>query len=139
MTHFTSTIYGKKLKFLRNQIDATQYAIAANLNMSQQAYAKLERGKINFTPKRIREICVIFNITLHDFAILDDSLLQKQLSIKSHIGNDGDATFNELNKHYEILFLESELRNVKLEQQLKNYKPFQEMSNEDSPPIYVMI
>lgn len=139
MTHFTNALYGKKLKNLRNQMDATQASIAADLNMSQQAYGKLERGKTNFTVERVHQICAIFHIAYNEFVIVEDSLLQKSISKKTNKAKIEDLAMNEINKHYEFLFIESELRNIKLEQKIRNYIPYKEVSKEDAKLIYVMI
>ncbi len=139
MTHFTNALYGKKLKNLRHQSDATQEAVAANLNMSQQAYGKLERGKTNFTVERVHEICTIFKISYNEFVIVEDSLLQRSISKKTNKSNNEDFIMNEINKHYEILLIESELRNIKLEQKLRKHIPYQEVSKENAMPVYVII
>lgn len=139
MTHFTNALYGKKLKNLRHQMDATQEAVAANLNMSQQAYGKLERGKTNFTVERVHQICAIFNIPYNEFVIVENSLLQKSISKKTNKTKSEDSAMNEINKHYEVLLMESELRNIKLEQKIRNYIPYMEVSKEDAKLIYVMI
>lgn len=134
-----NAIYSKKLKLLRHKFDATQNTMASKLNMSQQAYCKLEKGKTKFTLNRIEEICGIFKINLKDFTIVDDLSLQNLMQTTSQYEPVSDSIILELNNHYEILFIQSELRNIKLEQKILNYKPYKRTSGKDTPLIYVMI
>ncbi|MCD6017081.1 MAG: Helix-turn-helix domain [Bacteroidetes bacterium] len=136
MPDFINSLYGKKLKRLRQTIDAKQGVIASRLNISQQAYSNLEKGKTNFSEKTIKEICLIFDITYHDFIILEDNLLDSVLSSKK---TEKEASFQKLLEHYELELLKSELNNVKLEQKINHYIPYQEVPAEEAPPIYVLI
>ena len=119
MKHFANFIYSKKLRILRLLMDTKQEDIAYRLNMSQQAYGKLERGKTNFTEQRIKEICTIFKITLNEFTLIESLTSEKKILNEKTTEN---AEIKSLNNYYEILFIQSELRNIGLEQELKNYK-----------------
>ncbi len=111
--------------------------MAEKLKVCQQAYSKLEKGKIKFTPQRISQICNVFKLKEKDFMLLEVHLLPK--SFENPLKNGIDELIVALNRHYEILLLESELRNVKLEQKIRNYKPFQCTTGKDTPLVYVMI
>lgn len=139
MEHFANAIYSKKLKFLRQQLELNQETMAANLNMSQQSYCKLEKGKTNFTYQRIQEICRVSKIQEKDFVLLEVFAFQKSLPVNMLSLIIDDSRIEALNKHYEILLMESELCNIKLEQRLRNYKPYQKTSGKDNPLVYVII
>ena len=137
MNKLAKDMYSKKLKLLRYQLDLSQGKMAQKLELCQQAYSKLENGKTNFTPQRISQICKAFNIQEEDFISLETHTIQK--SIDNYHENNLDHRIAAINMHYELLLLESELRNVKLEQKIRNYKPFQDITGKDTPLNYVMI
>lgn len=62
-----NTILANTLKDLRITKHAKQEVLAQELGISQQAYSKLEAGKVNFTPNMINKLCAYFNSTVAEF------------------------------------------------------------------------
>jgi transcriptional regulator with XRE-family HTH domain len=58
---------GFKIKTLRQSRSLTQEGMAELLNMSHSNYAKLERGEIDMTIKRLQEIAKIFGESAQNF------------------------------------------------------------------------
>jgi|NOAtaT_7_FD_contig_31_6823488_length_493_multi_2_in_0_out_0_1 transcriptional regulator with XRE-family HTH domain len=56
-----------RLHTLRREYNYKQDFIARELKISQQAYSKLEKGQLNFTPSHIVKICEVFKIKIEDF------------------------------------------------------------------------
>lgn len=127
-----NSIYGKKLIHLRTILLIKQEEMAAKFNITQQAYGQMEKGKTNFTVKKIEKICEIFNITVQDFITLEVPTLQVKTK------DTDSVTITILKKHHEIALLEKDIRIGELEIENKylrgNKKPIK-----DPAPVYVMI
>ncbi len=74
MSNLLTLSHAKKLRFLRKSFDRKQSEIAEALNLSQQAYSKLENGETIFTDSTIERIATYFNITAADFEKQMDSI-----------------------------------------------------------------
>lgn len=59
--------HAKKLRFLRKINDKKQIEVATAVQMSQQAYSKLENGETNFSDEVIEKISAFFKITPAEF------------------------------------------------------------------------
>jgi len=75
--------HAKKLRFLRKTLDKKQVDIARALNLSQQAYSKLETGDTGFSDETIEKLAKYFKITPADFEKPLDSI---------NIGNNNTNT-----------------------------------------------
>lgn len=58
---------GFKIKTMRQSRNLTQEGMAELLNMSHSNYAKLERGEIDMTLKRLQEIAKVFGTPAQQF------------------------------------------------------------------------
>lgn len=77
--------YAKKLRYLRRKYEKKQQDVAEILNLSQQAYSKLETGKIKFTNATIDRISKFFNITPIEFEKPNEAI-----SIGNNNNNNGN-------------------------------------------------
>jgi transcriptional regulator with XRE-family HTH domain len=59
--------YANKLRFLRHRHGKKQIEVAEHLNLTQQAYSKLENGETSFADETIEKISDYFRITPEDF------------------------------------------------------------------------
>ena len=62
----------EKIKFMRLFRDWTQEEMANKLNVSVNAYAKIERGETDFNISRLQQIVGVLGIDLTDLFQLDD-------------------------------------------------------------------
>lgn len=132
MAESLNSIYGKKLVHLRTILLIKQEDMATKFNITQQAYGQMEKGKTNFTVKKIEKICEIFNITVQDFITLEVPTLQVKTK-------DTDSlTIRILKKHHEIALLEKDIRIGELEIENKYLRSIKKLVK-DPFPIYVMI
>ncbi len=58
---------GFKIKNLRQIHNITQEGMSELLNMSTSNYAKIERGEIDMTIKRLQEIAKVFGVEIAEF------------------------------------------------------------------------
>lgn len=108
------TFYAKKLKLLRVTHFFSQQEMANKFKISQQGYAKLENGKINFSIKRIEKICKVFNISFDEFITIS----HKPKKVKSK--STDSYNIKVLKLYYEKLLLEKEIQIGDLELQIKH-------------------
>lgn len=73
-------IIGDNLKILRKSKNMSQEEVADRLNISQSAYARMERGESSSWASHFNKICQVFEIT-------PEELVKKEL---------GDAVFESL-------------------------------------------
>jgi transcriptional regulator with XRE-family HTH domain len=117
MTEEKSVIYAKKLKLLRINQFISQKNMAIKFKISQQGYAKLESGKVNFSMKRVEKICKIFKIPITEFITINTK------SKKTNSKSTDSYNIKVLKMHYERLLLAKDIRIGKLEIELLHYKP----------------
>lgn len=63
----------EKIRFLRQQKGLTQEQIAELLDVTPQAYSKIEQGKTRLSIERIQQIANIFNIDITDLINNDNN------------------------------------------------------------------
>lgn len=73
-------IVGNNLKMLRKAKNMSQEQVADHLNISQSAYARMERGESTSWASHFKKICLLFEIT-------PEELVKKEL---------GAATYDNL-------------------------------------------
>ena len=56
---------GNRIRLLRESLKFSQEYVAAKLNVSQQAYSRMENAPMNITIKRMFELATIFGVSLH--------------------------------------------------------------------------
>ena len=117
-----SAIYGEKLKRLRINQFISQREMAIKFKMSQQAYSKLEKGKIRFTIKKVEKICKIFKLSVDEFITISPKL-SKAKDVKTDNYN-----IKILKKHYERLLLIKDIRIGELEIEIKRLKKGRKIS-----------
>ncbi len=100
-------VFAKKLKHLRITSFISQKNMAKKFKISQQAYAKLENGKVHFTIKKIEKICKIFNIEHDDFITINSKSRKTK--------NPDSQSIKILKKYYQRKLLEKEIRIGELE------------------------
>jgi transcriptional regulator with XRE-family HTH domain len=138
MTKQTSIEFGRKLKILRFQINASQSLIAQQLEMTQQGYSYLENGKTHFTDALIEKICVIFGISFQEFVTINNQPKKGKLISKAN-----DAEFDEYSARVTIAnfkkqLVEKDLRIVQLELLLITNRQ-EHNSTSVAKPVYVLI
>lgn len=64
---------GRKIKFVRTKLfDYTQDYMAQRLNISQNAYCKIENGQVQPTYERLQKISIIFEMTIEDLINVEE-------------------------------------------------------------------
>ena len=59
-------VLGKKIRSLRVENNMTQSFVAGELNMSQSAYSRMERGETSAWIGKIDSICKLFRVSLQE-------------------------------------------------------------------------
>lgn len=137
MTKHPSLELGKKLKYLRFQVNANQSEIAKKLKISQQAYSYLENGKTHFTETIIEKICSIFNLNFQEFVSINSQTYESKSS-KNLIDTDLDIfTARVMILNLKKQLIEKDLKIIELELMLKTKQKKQNLS--PAKPIYVLI
>lgn len=103
MSNSITLSHAKKLRFLRKTYDRKQAEIAEALNMSQQAYSKLEKGDTIFTDATIERIASFFEITPAEFERSMESIYIGDNNINTNNSNTGSNTSNVDMKLFEAL------------------------------------
>lgn len=121
----------EKIRFLRQQRDLTQEKIAELLDLTPQAYSKIEQGKTRLNIERIQQIANIFNIDITDLITNDGNSIFMLLNgdFNSDNGSNNKAIiYNDavsLNHENEKLLLQLQLKDEmikRLEVEIENLK-----------------
>ncbi|MCZ2299498.1 MAG: helix-turn-helix transcriptional regulator [Chitinophagales bacterium] len=106
---------GNKIKIIREIKNYTQEFMASELNISQNAYSRIELNKTKLTTALAEKIADILEVSLAD-------LLSKDNPIITFSNNTIDKNFGYINNHYEsqkelyentITLLQKELTDAK--------------------------
>lgn len=106
---------GNKIKIIREIKNYTQEYMASELNISQNAYSRIELNKTKLTTALAEKIANILEVSLTD-------LLSKDNPIITFSNNTIDKNFGYINNHYElqkelyentITLLQNELKDAK--------------------------
>lgn len=104
----------KRIKNYRLQMGYSQEKIAEKLNISQSAYAKLEKGVTRLDLERLYQICSILDIDLPELLRLDLSgELTSAMNLSGIMGNHTDPKPEALTIRHlkeEIRFLRQMLK-----------------------------
>jgi transcriptional regulator with XRE-family HTH domain len=101
----TDVIYAHKLHFLRRSANIKQPEIAEVLNISQQAYSKLERGETHFSDEIIDAICDYFKITAPEFMQTSESINCVNSPNSGNNNNSVHSPYNALSAEIMTAFL----------------------------------
>ena len=96
-----TTVFGKKLRQLRERYDCSQEQLAEYLGCSEETIQKMERGVQSVKYWRLIRICDLFNVSL-DYLLrdFDSSDLQTVPSYVVKLFQDADETeFEVLSRH----------------------------------------
>lgn len=109
----------KKIKDLRVRKDITQLELAQKLNMSQNNYSRLERGDIEITIERLRQIAVILELPIDYFFREVDEIpdfyllpIEEQSNIKRKQEKDLDLPFTIEKIQKEIYSISSSIIDI---------------------------
>jgi len=89
---------GSKIKRIREIVGKTQDEIAKKLNITTQAYSRIERGKTSIEMNRLNKIAEAFGMTIEEILKFDD----KKFLISGNNTNNGEANENALQFHLTI-------------------------------------
>lgn len=90
-------IHGDKIKRIREIKGLTQEDVAKKLNLTHQAYSRMERGETNISAERIVKIAEVLDVSVDDIFKLDD----KKIIINSNT-NHGETKDNAIQFHLTI-------------------------------------
>ena len=79
--------HGNKIKMVREGSNFSQEYVAAKLNISQQAYSRMEKNPDNITVGRLRELSAIFGVPFQTLAGEEDLYIQQNYNQQG--GNAG--------------------------------------------------
>lgn len=74
------------MKILRESRNFSQEYIAGKLGINQNAYSKLENGKVKITLERIRQLAEIYNVKPEYFLSIDLPVINYNIGPNSHGG-----------------------------------------------------
>ncbi len=92
-------INGNKIKRIREIKGLTQEDIAKKLNLTHQAYSRMERGETSISIERIAKIAEILDVTVDDIYRMDE---KKVLILEKMIKSQQDE-INHLRRQVEKL------------------------------------
>lgn len=99
---------GSKIKKMRELRNLTQEYVAEKLDISQQAYSKIEADETDVSFKRLEQICKTLNVNIKDLIDFDEKMVfniatqqtqQNGVFIKK---NEGNEVTNQERKLYEL-------------------------------------
>jgi transcriptional regulator with XRE-family HTH domain len=67
----------KRIKEIREGQGLSQEAVAYQLNISQQAYSRIEINPDSASLKRLRDLCTVFGVSLNSLIGEDDIYIQQ--------------------------------------------------------------
>jgi transcriptional regulator with XRE-family HTH domain len=88
---------GSKIKRIREMLGKTQEEVAEKLNLTAQAYSRMERGETSVSMKRLEEIAEVFEMKVEDIYRFDE----KKVVISNNT-NHGEAKENSVQFHLTI-------------------------------------
>lgn len=82
---------GNKIKMVRESINLSQEYVAAKLNISQQAYSRMEKNPDNISVSRLRELSSILGVPFNTLVGEDDLYIQQNYNQQG--GNAGTVMY----------------------------------------------
>ena len=80
-----------KLKMVRESSNLSQEYVASKLNLSQQAYSRMEKNPDNITVGRLRELSAILGVPFNTLAGEEDMYIQQNYNQQG--GNAGTVMY----------------------------------------------
>jgi transcriptional regulator with XRE-family HTH domain len=78
---------GNKIKMVRESINLSQEYVASKLNLSQQAYSRMEKNPENISVGRLKELSAILGVPFTTLAGEEDMYIQQNYNQKGgHAG-----------------------------------------------------
>lgn len=114
-------IVGENLRLLRKQKGWSQEQVADHLNISQAAYARIEKGKTNSWSIHLEKICKIFKCKPEK--LFDNSSLHHIIIKENKINESSDIKIiAKLIEQYELRLDKKEKLIIALSNKLANFK-----------------
>ena len=82
---------GNKIKMVRESSNLSQEYVASKLNLSQQAYSRMEKNPDNITVGRLRELSAILGVPFNTLAGEEDMYIQQNYNQQG--GNAGTVMY----------------------------------------------
>ncbi len=82
---------GNKIKMVRESINLSQEYVATKLNISQQAYSRMEKNPDNISVSRLRELSAILGVPFNTLVGEDDLYIQQNYNQQG--GNAGTVMY----------------------------------------------
>jgi transcriptional regulator with XRE-family HTH domain len=89
---------GSKIKRIREMLGKTQEEVAEKLNLTAQAYSRMERGETSVSMERLAQIAAAFEMKVEDIYRFDE----KKVIITGNNNNHGEAKENAFQLHLTI-------------------------------------
>jgi transcriptional regulator with XRE-family HTH domain len=90
-TQYSQGSTGNKIKMLRESINLSQEYVAAKLNISQQAYSRMEKNPDNITVARMRELSSVLGVPINTLMGEEDIYVQQNFNQAG--GNAGSVVY----------------------------------------------
>ena len=90
-TEKTYAPLGNKIKMVRESSNLSQEYVASKLNLSQQAYSRMEKNPDNITVGRLRELSAILGVPFNTLAGEEDMYIQQNYNQQG--GNAGTVMY----------------------------------------------
>ncbi len=93
-------LIGSKLKRLRELKNLNQEEIAKKLNITKQAYSKIERNETKLDIDRLKDLSEIFEIPLDELLKLDENSINLNHAKECDSPNQFTGTMSTVNNFY---------------------------------------
>lgn len=94
----------EKIRQMREERDWSQEQLAAQLNLSPNGYAKIERGETRLTLSRLEQLAEVFGIDIFELIhnIQDNKIIDYKIG-NHHINNGRDFTIYGKTEHQDLM------------------------------------
>lgn len=82
----------EKIRLLRHQQNLTQEQLAEKLDITPQAYSKIEQGKTKLNIDRIQQIANVFNVDITDLITNDNAVINFLINGDFNESDDNHTT-----------------------------------------------
>ena len=88
---------GSKIRRIREMMGKTQNEIAKEINMTHQAYSRMERGESSISTNKLEQIANVLGVLVEDIYKFDD----RNINISNNV-HSGDAKENSFQLHLNV-------------------------------------
>ncbi|TAE13888.1 MAG: XRE family transcriptional regulator [Bacteroidetes bacterium] len=114
----------EKIRFLRAFKGFNQEQMAEKLNLSPNAYSKVEQGKTDITPERLAKIADILEMTSEDIKTFEERLMLNKIEGGTNTnfvnGINLSENFEKERESYKAHITDLQKQVVSLEKQVEN-------------------